>query len=354
MMSARLSVALCTVGIAVAGATPARAQGSRFEMSYGWWLADDDTTALIFHAGVNRRLLGPVGWGLGFAHTQDSRDSLSRSLSGGEFSLSLWREGSGPYVLSSVGLGIRHAGGGADAFWTAGAGYQIRLFSSLTLAVEARYRTEDTRVRGFWQVDPSDRQGVQLAGRIAFGIGAGSREQGAEPSRSRPGAAEGPRPDRDPIAPRPPLPESTDPYAIALESGASAEAARLTASVVETALAAMGSPYQWGGTDANGFDCSGLIQFAYAKHGVLLPRVSRDQARMGQATDRDMATLRPGDILAFSNDGTSRVTHVGLYVGGGQFIHSSSTGVKLSSLDAQDADSRWYRDRWVAARRIVE
>jgi cell wall-associated NlpC family hydrolase len=123
--------------------------------------------------------------------------------------------------------------------------------------------------------------------------------------------------------------------------------------VVETALAAMGSPYQWGGTTANGFDCSGLIQFAYAKHGVLLPRISRDQARMGQATDRDGARLRPGDILAFSNSGTSQVSHVGLYVGGGQFIHSSSTGVKLSSLDA-DVDSRWWRERWVGVRRIVE
>jgi cell wall-associated NlpC family hydrolase len=125
--------------------------------------------------------------------------------------------------------------------------------------------------------------------------------------------------------------------------------------VVETALAAMGSPYQWGGTDANGFDCSGLIQFAYAKHGVLLPRMSRDQARMGQAADREVSTLRPGDILAFSEAGTaSRVTHVGLYVGGGQFIHSAGTGVKLSSLDGEDGDSRWWRQRWVGARRIVE
>jgi cell wall-associated NlpC family hydrolase len=151
------------------------------------------------------------------------------------------------------------------------------------------------------------------------------------------------------------LPASTDPYDIARASGAGEEAARLTASVVETALAAMGSPYQWGGTNANGFDCSGLIQFSYAKHGVLLPRVSRDQARMGQAVTRQVTALRPGDILAFSSAGTSgNVTHVGLYVGNGQFIHSSGTGVKLSQLEAGDGDSRWWRDRWVGARRIVE
>jgi cell wall-associated NlpC family hydrolase len=342
----------------VAGAGPAAAQGPTFELTYGAWFADDDTSARVFHAGVTRRLLGPLGWGVGFAHVQDSRDSLSRSLSGGEFSLSLWRDGSGPYVLTSVGLGVRHRGGGTDAFWTAGAGYQVRLLSLFSLGIEARYRMEDTRVRGFWQLDPADRRGVQIAGRIAFGIG-GRREPGAVPSQTGPTSVGGrPASEGDGrtegTAPRSPLPTATDPYAIAVASGASEEAARLTASVVETALAAMGSPYQWGGTNANGFDCSGLIQFAYAKHGVLLPRISRDQARMGQATDRDVAGLRPGDILAFSNDGTSQVSHVGLYVGGGQFIHSSGTGVKLSGLEADDGDSRWWRQRWVGARRIVE
>jgi cell wall-associated NlpC family hydrolase len=341
----------------VVRAGPAAAQAPTFELAYGAWFADDDTSARVFHAGVTRRLIGPVGWGLGFAHVQDSRDSLSRSLSGGEFSLSLWRDGSGPYVLTSVGLGVRHRGGGTDAFWTAGAGYQVRLLSLFSLGVEARYRMEDSRVRGFWQLDPADRRGVQLAGRIAFGIG-GSREPRAAPSQPKPSDVGGVPPSpvggvTEGSAPSAPLPE-TDPYAIAVASGASEEAARLTASVVETALAAMGSPYQWGGTDANGFDCSGLIQFAYAKHGVLLPRISRGQARMGQATDRDVAGLRPGDILAFSNDGSSQVSHVGLYVGGGQFIHSSSTGVKLSSLGAEDGDGRWWRQRWVGARRIVE
>jgi cell wall-associated NlpC family hydrolase len=209
-------------------------------------------------------------------------------------------------------------------------------------------------------VDPTDRRGVQLAGRLAFGIGRGTGGRGTAPPPERivPAADELPAAS-SPVTERPTLsvalPADTDPYAIARASGAAEEAARLTASVVETALAAMGSPYQWGGTNANGFDCSGLIQFAYAKHGVLLPRVSRDQARMGQAVTREVAGLRPGDILAFSSSGTSgNVTHVGLYVGNGQFIHSSGSGVKLSQLEAGDGDSRWWRERWVGARRIVE
>jgi cell wall-associated NlpC family hydrolase len=127
----------------------------------------------------------------------------------------------------------------------------------------------------------------------------------------------------------------------------------VTASVVETALAVMGSPYEWGGTDQNGFDCSGLVQYAYAQHGIVLPRVSQDQMRMGQAVARDVASLRPGDVLGFSSDRSSRITHVGLYVGDGQFIHSASSGVKLSSLLTDAGDGRWWRDRWVGARRIV-
>jgi cell wall-associated NlpC family hydrolase len=75
---------------------------------------------------------------------------------------------------------------------------------------------------------------------------------------------------------------------------------------------------------------------------------------MGTGIDRRTDALRPGDILGFSADGTSSVTHVGLYVGGGEFLHSSTSGVKLSSLLASDGDSRWWQQRWVAARRIVE
>jgi cell wall-associated NlpC family hydrolase len=114
----------------------------------------------------------------------------------------------------------------------------------------------------------------------------------------------------------------------------------------------MGTPYRWGGSDAAGYDCWGLIQFAYAEHGILLPRVSRDQARIGVLVERDIEALLPGDILGFAASG-SGITHVGLYVGEGLFIHSASTGVKLSSLNGTDPDSRWWRQRWAVARRIL-
>jgi cell wall-associated NlpC family hydrolase len=129
-------------------------------------------------------------------------------------------------------------------------------------------------------------------------------------------------------------------------------AAATAASVVETALEAMGTPYQWGGTDANGFDCSGLIQYAYGQHGIILPRVSRDQARTGIAVKKSVEALAPGDVLTFSVDG-SGISHVALFVGDGMFIHSSSQGVRLSSLTASDGDSQWWRARWVGARRVL-
>ena len=122
--------------------------------------------------------------------------------------------------------------------------------------------------------------------------------------------------------------------------------------MVQSALEAMGTPYKWGGTDRNGFDCSGLIQFAYEDNGLLVPRVSRDQARVGMQVERSVASLLPGDILGFSVEGGG-VTHVGLYVGDDRFIHSASGGVKLSSLTATDTESRWWQRRWVTVRRII-
>ena len=100
---------------------------------------------------------------------------------------------------------------------------------------------------------------------------------------------------------------------------------------------------QYGGTgaDGGGFDCSGLIQYAYGQHGVTLPRTSAEQAREGRAVKKDPAHLLPGDLLTFSNSG-GPVTHIGLYVGGGRFIHSATRGVQVSVLSDDDPYGRWW------------
>lgn len=131
--------------------------------------------------------------------------------------------------------------------------------------------------------------------------------------------------------------------------------ARVLGDVVTTALEEMGQPYVWGGTGdgSGGFDCSGLIYFAYAQQGIRIPRTSASQALAGVAIRKDLDLLLPGDILTFSERGDG-VTHVGLYVGEGRFIHSASKGVRLSRLAEDDGDGRWWLRRWVGVRRVVE
>ena len=123
---------------------------------------------------------------------------------------------------------------------------------------------------------------------------------------------------------------------------------------MRSALDVIGTPYVWGGTAANGFDCSGLVQWAYAQHGIRLPRMSRDQARAGQEVTPSLEALLPGDVLLFAAQPGGGVTHVGMYVGEQKFIHSSNDGVKLSRLESQDPDGAWWVARWVGARRILQ
>jgi len=99
----------------------------------------------------------------------------------------------------------------------------------------------------------------------------------------------------------------------------------LRSELVKTAKRFIGIPYRWGGTTAkNGFDCSGLTMVSYRLNGLNLPRVSRNQFKAGKWVSK--SKLRLGDLVFFATKGGTRVTHVGMYVGEGNFIHAPRTG----------------------------
>ncbi len=314
---------------------PLRAQGRGFDLQYGrWW---HDSVSVAYTLSYFRDLVGPTSYSLGLTHTHERYANEERQT-GGLLTLGLWRDGAGPYLLAGTGLGIGHEDGRVDAHWSAGAGYAVRPLPFLSLGIEAIYRVEDQAMRGFWRLQADDRRGVVFQARIAVGSGRGAARDRTAVARSQPRTEE--------------PPSAAEIETAARSDGVSVDVAQLRAQVVETALDAMGAPYRWGGSDSNGFDCSGLIQYAYGEHGLILPRVSRDQARTGARVGLDVSQLMPGDILGFA-DGGGGVSHVGLYVGDGMFIHSSSDGVKLSSLTVAEEDARWWRERWVSARRVV-
>jgi cell wall-associated NlpC family hydrolase len=117
--------------------------------------------------------------------------------------------------------------------------------------------------------------------------------------------------------------------------------------LISTAKEQIGVRYSWGGTSRGGFDCSGFVQFVFSKHGVSLPRTSISQSGTGSKVAK--SDLIPGDLVFFATRGGSRVSHVGIYIGNGNFIHASSGGGHVR-IDALSKD--YYAKRYVGARRV--
>ena len=118
--------------------------------------------------------------------------------------------------------------------------------------------------------------------------------------------------------------------------------------VATQALSYLGQPYVWGGENPRtGFDCSGLVHYLYAQHGISLPRVADAQARIG--TSIPPSGLQAGDAVFFA-DSSGYIGHEGLYLGNGQFVHAPHTGdvVKISSLLEPG-----YASRYAGARRYA-
>ena len=118
------------------------------------------------------------------------------------------------------------------------------------------------------------------------------------------------------------------------------------AALVATAKALIGVPYVFGGTTSAGFDCSGLVQYVFKMNGLTIPRLADEQYNLGRKAE--IKHLSPGDLVFFSTY-TSGVSHCGIYVGSGKFLHaSSSRGVIISDL----SDDYW-KPRFVGAKKLV-
>ena len=315
--------AMLYVPVPAAGAQTVEARVGRFFDSGGW------TT---YRIGLRRPLIGILG--VQFHGDLLRAVGASGGMAGVGTDLTAFRKGvEGPYLVAGLsgGLGSQTSNDLSNGWgsWSAGVGYDVFPASFLSVGVEGRWR----------ELSLGRRNGFELGVGLTLHLGSSSPSAGP---RSVPGPVPFSAGGGESSPPVPPVAGQAGP-------------ASLADSIVATAAAAMGRPYEFGGTGAGGggFDCSGLIQYAYKQHGIVLARRSVDQAREGRKVDRKLDRLKPADLLTFTNRG-GPVTHVGLYIGGGRFIHSATRGVQISTLSAQDPYGRWWYKRWVGVRRIVQ
>ena len=144
-----------------------------------------------------------------------------------------------------------------------------------------------------------------------------------------------------------PFPTSGRPPASAVPVGAGELGVDTTGYAVSgTALSYRGVPYRLGGADPNGFDCSGLVWYVYAQHGLSMPRTVEEQYRVGETVAA--SRLEAGDLVFFST--TSRgASHVGIMIGGDSFVHApASNGV----VRVERLGSSYWSQRYLGARRV--
>jgi cell wall-associated NlpC family hydrolase len=307
---------ICVLLVSMTGFRPRTLHAQTIEAQVGrFWDSDGWTT---YRVGIRRPLAGVVGAQLHGDVTRRFENEAGGFAGVGADLTAFRRSKGGPYLVAGLsgGLGSETSNALSDPWgsWSAGIGYDLFPLDFISVGAEGRWR----------EVSLGGRDGGELAIGVGVHLGGSPKPRATQPRMADPA----------PLTEGPP--------------------GSLADSVVATAAEAMGRPYEFGGTGENGegFDCSGLIQYAYGKHGIVLPRRSVDQARQGSKVDRKLDLLRPGDLLTFSNRGGG-VTHIGLYMGVGRFIHSATRGVQVSTLSAEDPYGRWWYQRWVGVRRII-
>ncbi len=312
-------MAVLTLG----AAGPLAAQDGLF-VTAGRVLAGSPTES-SFGFTAERDLVGPLGVDGAVMELPGARPATG-NLYGAEADFTLFSGATGvPTVFVGISGGIGF--GGQQRLWSGGS-VGVRMpfivLGPVRMMAEGRWRS----------LSIDGRTGIEVA--LALGY---HRRHRTEPSRPETAGLWVPPPIGDLLRAR----------------GIPDAKAKLLNTVVTTAIDEMGQPYVWGGTGngLGGFDCSGLIQYAYGHAGIRIARTALGQSGAGVAIRVDLDQLLPGDILVFSDRGDTP-THVGLYVGEGRFIHSASRGVRLSRLSDDDTDGKYWLHRWIGVRRIVE
>lgn len=265
-------------------------------------------------------------------------------LSGGRMGLAIG--GVRPSVFVGFGAHGRRRSDGSTVTiptWSYGVGVSVPLMSRLSADAEARYRMpheSDARL-----IPPDAGGGVEVRAGLALHLGGpgsiGRRPRPEPPAAIRMGGV------------RPARPADGVGSGAASAGSRSASADALARDVLDTAGDYDGVRYTWGGnTPREGFDCSGFVKYVFDRHGIHLPRVSRDQRWAGRAVQPQVSALLPGDLMFYAgSDGV--VNHVAIYAGGNRIIHSSSSGRGVRWDDLSTRRGRYYATRMVAARRVI-
>jgi len=162
-----------------------------------------------------------------------------------------------------------------------------------------------------------------------------SQYQALSPNQREALAAMPPAPPVPPPAPLPPVPPVGDPAILAQPPGGippgdmAPPSGGHSATVIQAALSRIGSPYSWGGSGPNAFDCSGLVMWSFQQAGIALPHSSQALANGGQSVSRDQ--MQPGDLVTYYSD----ASHVAIYIGDGMMVHASTYGtpVRVAPVD---------------------
>ncbi|MCP5424195.1 MAG: C40 family peptidase [Gammaproteobacteria bacterium] len=112
--------------------------------------------------------------------------------------------------------------------------------------------------------------------------------------------------------------------------------------VVGIAKSLLGVPYEWGGSDPNGVDCSGLVNYTFEQIGIHVPRTAEQLYVAG----RKLRRVQPGDLLFYQTSSRGRISHVGIYIGHGQMIHASTSQRRVIKADISQP---YWRKRWVGS-----